>query len=327
MATATATATKIKLTRLKCGDQDNNIWYGYYTEEPEEAEKTLQMLTAAPNSMDEIEAIIFNDDITADGYRRILRVLTVYEEYGKRVGDTNATARKAQIYFFAALVNYNSTISKAVPGIKSFHAASEAASSARADGRELDYREYIVSGENDNWDNQYKSILTDNNDYSVKIQLKLPVKTLRFGVWKFATDRIPGVMELIGDPDNNKLMVPAAVWMKIVNEGISNRKSTKFLKFQDKSLSKVVKVDSKTVDDILKQNDYKTVIHFPNAYDIEINDNNELVLYNTRELPDIENQKGRFEWVEYSEGNWVLDGKEFYIVKKTGNTIHILQPR
>lgn len=323
---AERSTSKIKLTRLKCGDQDNNAWYGFYSENPADTEKTLNMLTAAGNGMDEVESIIFNDDITADGYRKILKVLTVYEEYGKRSGDSSATAAKARILFFATLVNYNSTASRAVPGIKSYQAAREAATSAKAEGKELDYREYIISGDNTNWDNEYKTILTDSKDYSCKIQVKLPIVKKKFGLWQFSTDRIPGIMELIGDPDNTKLLIPANTWMRMIEEAMGKRITTKFSKFEEKSLHKIVKVDSNIIDDILAQNNYKSVVHFVNAYEISINENYELVVHDTIEPPDINDVSG-FNWNDYSRDDWVLNCNEFYLVKMTGNTIHVLQPR
>ena len=323
---ATKTIQKLKLTRLKCGDQENNAWYGFYSENPDDAEAVLKMLTMAGNGMDEVESIIFNNDITADNYRKILKVLTVYEEYGKRSGDTNATANKAQILFFATLVNYNGTASKAVPGIKSYQAAREAASSAKAEGRELDYREYIISGDSANWDKEYKTILTDNKDYSTKIQVKLPIINLRLGLWRFATERIPGIMELVGDPDNNKLVIPAPTWMNMIKDSIKHRITTKFSKFEEKSLHKVIKIDANIIDDILAQNSFRSVIHFANVYDISINENNELVIHDTTEPPHISNVSG-FSWNDAGHDDWVLNCNDFYVVKMTGNTIHVLQTR
>lgn len=325
MATATATKEKMKLTTLKCGDQDNKAWFGSYSENPDDAEKVLAMLTAAPNGMDEIESIIFNDDISADGYRKILKALTVFEEYGKRTGDSGSTWNKAQILFFATLVNYNGTISKAVPGLKSYQAAREAANSAKAEGRELDYREYIISGNNSNWNNEYKTIVTTNKDYSVKIQVQLPIVKLKLGLWRFATERIPGIMELVGDPDNTKLLVPATTWMRMIEEAMGKRITTKFTKFDEKSLSKIVKVDADMIDDILAQNNFKSVIHFINEYDMSINENNELVLHNTNEPPEF--TTSGFSWNDTGHDDWVLNCDEFYLVKMTGNTVHVLQTR
>lgn len=317
---------QINLVHLKCGDQDNNVWYGSYSEHPDDAEAVLQLLTTANNSTDEIESIIFDGDISADNYRQILKILTLYDEYGKRTSNDNMSVRKANILFFATLVNYHGTALKNNVKIKSYQAAREAASSANVEGRELDYRDYIISGNTTNWNNEYKTIITDNNEYSTKIQLQLPVVNLRLGLWRFATDRIPGIMELVSDSDNTKYVIPASVWMNFVADAISNRITTKFSKFEEKSLHKMIKIDANTIDDILAQNNFKSVIHFPNAYKISINENSKLVVHNTNEPPDISNASG-FVWTKVGSSDWVLNCNDFYLVKMIGNTIHVLQLR
>ena len=85
---ATKTIQKLKLTRLKCGDQENNAWYGFYSENPEDAEAVLNMLTMAGNGMDEVESIIFNNDITADNY----------SESGLKLNTFNALQRYFSLF-------------------------------------------------------------------------------------------------------------------------------------------------------------------------------------------------------------------------------------
>ena len=322
---AVATKERIKLTQLKCGDQDNGAWYGSYRDNPDDAKAVVDMIASAPNGLDEIETIIFTDEITADKYRKILKVLTVYEECGKRTNNPDATAQRARLLFFATLVNYNGSLSKAVPGIKSFDAANEAAISAKHEGRELDYREYIISGEGTNWDNEYKTILTTNNDYSCKIQIKLPIIKKKFGIWKFATERIPGIMELVGDPDNTKLLIPSTIWMKMIEEAMGKRITTKFSKFEDKFLHKMIKIDANMIDDVLAQNNFAPVGHFVNAYEMEVNENYELVIHNTEEPPEMKSSS--VSWTDCGHNDHILTSNEFYIVRMTGSTIYILQPR
>ena len=82
----------------------------------------------------------------------------------------------------------------------------------------------------------------------------------------------------------------------------------------------------RNLNNLLAQNNFKPVIHFPNAYEISINENSKLVVHNTNEPPDISNASG-FGWTKAGSNDWVLNCNDFYLVKMTGNTIHVLQLR
>lgn len=291
--------------------------------------------------MDEVESIIFSNDITADGYRKILKILTLYEAYGEHANKSEATAKRANILFFATLVNYNGTVSKAVNRIKSFQAAREAMEIASKNG-EVDYREYIISGNNTNWDRDYKTIILDNKNYSSKINIKLPIVRLPLGFWRFASDRIPGVLEIVHpDVDNTPIVVPYTSWMNIIRDAVGKRRITKFSKLEDRFLGKLIKLETNTIDEILIQNNYARIFHFANAYDMFIDSYGRLVVCNTHintardedqpidpesELDEI---PASMCWVPLGPDKYMLTGntREFYLAKITGSTVHILQPR
>lgn len=335
--------TKIKLTHLECGDQNNNAWYNTYESHPEDAVNVLDMVLRAGNGMDEVESIIFAGDITADGYRKILKILTLYEAYGVYARNPEATAKKANILFFATLVNYNGTVSKAINKIKSFQAARDAVETASENGS-LDYREFIISGNNTNWDRDYKTIVLDAKNYSSKLNIKIPIVRLPLGFWRFASDRIPAVLEIVDNRvEGTPIVVSYTTWMNIIKDAMNGRRRTKFSKFDEKSLGKLIKLENDTVDEILAQNNYGSIFHFVNAYDMYVEPGkNQLMVCNTKiaklgsdldewsddkRLSELDDVPMNLNWIPAGEGKYLLWSKEFYLAKLTGSTIHILQPR
>lgn len=316
----------VKLTSVKSGDQDNNIYYSYYNGNQELKQKILDTYLELNDSgqpfAETLIDCIFRAKITGDNLRQMMTAITFWDAMIE-ITKGNSPVKSADDLLFAILVNYNCDKGVSKNRIRSFQALQDAReSSANNDG--LDYREYLINVENGNFENDYVAIPIDTTDnYSCKMILNIPIIKLRLGRFRFATERIAGYMTFNGDPDNTQVTVAPGIWMEMVNEGVNNRITPKFSKLESRSLQKVVDKDPKYIDDILAQNDFKSRFNFMNVYDLEVNDNGEIVISNTKMPPEINIAK--MEWTEKSGNRYVLNSYDFYIAKTTRNAVHILQ--
>ena len=314
---------ELPLTRAISGDYDNGVYMSYLDSSPEEKKKKL-LKYCKPNIDKVIEAKLFGSDVTSDVFRDICYIITLYDAITTVVKGSDVLCSVNDL-LFAALVNYNYSVGRTTNRIRSYGALSEIKRSEMAnnDGA-FDYREYIISGSNNEFENEYVAIKIDTTDYSCNLTLYLPIIQCRLGRFRFATERIAARMTWYGDTDNTEMTVPPHIWMAMIEDGVSQRLSAKFFKGEAKNLSKYVDSSPSFIDEICDMNDCKVILSFINAYDIEVNDIGEIELYNTKELPKIE-KKRLVQWEEIREGssNYALASNFFYVARITGSTIQI----
>ena len=315
---------QVELTHVQSGDMDNNVYYSYFNGNQQAKEQTLKMLLKSKSALTTIVDTIFNENISDDALRKITTALTFYDAI-INITQSSSPVKSVDDLYFALLVNYNCSKGVSRNRIKSYSALADIHESGISEENGLDYREYIINSTDGNFDNDYVAITMDTTkNYSCKMVLNIPIIKLRLGRFRFATERIPAYMTFHGDSDDTQLTVPPNIWLEMVREGVGNRITPKFSKLESRSLQKVVDSDPRFIDDIMAQNDFKSVMNFINAYDIEVNDSGEIVINNTEELPDITVNRG-LEWVPKSGGRYVLSSYNFYVAKLTGSAIHILQ--
>lgn len=315
---------ELHLTRVHSGDMDNGNFVSFLDTNPTIKKQMLQKYCKY-NFEKVLEQKIFGQDVTDDELRNISFMLTIYDACITVLRGGGILCSTDEMYF-AALVNYNCSKGTSKNRIRSYAALMEIKQSEMAAGDgSLNYSEYLIMGTNGDFDNEYVSIkLPTNNAYSSDIMLELPIIKCRFGRFRFATERIPGMMSWADDPDKTKLTVPPHIWMEMIKEGVSNRLTAKFFNGEAKSLAKIVDLDTKYVDEVCDMNDFRVALAFINAYQMDINDDNELELHNTNELPDI-NKVNSLKWVEIREGSgkWALASNTFYVVKLIGTTVQV----
>lgn len=310
----------IELTHVQSGDQDNNVYYSYFSSNAEKKKQVLDTLLTKGAINDLIDSI-FSGDISDDRLRRITSALTFYDAVVELT--KNSTRVTASDLFFATLVNWSVSRGNGTNRIRSYSAL-VMAHDGRADA--LDYREYIVNGEGEGkFNNDYKAITISPKGYGNKMIVHLPIIPMKFGLFRLATERVAGYMTVIGDTDNTQHTIPAYLWLEMVSESMSRRITTKFSNFESKNMYKLIDADHKYIDEILAINDFHSVFNFMNTYTLEFDDNGEMTLLNTEEPPELEDVNG-FEWVPTRTG-YYLKSPQFYIAATHASAVHILAQR
>lgn len=309
---------EVELTHVQSGDMDNKVFYSYFSENIKAKEEMLKIFLKK-NALANILEAIFSGDISDDQFRRIAIAITFYDAVINITGASMpVTANDA---FFAALVNWN--VSKgngANNPIRSYAAIASAKTSN--EGKDLDYREYIINGENGNFNGDYISIVIFPKDFSCKIQINLPIVKLRLGFFRFATESTPAYMTIIGDPDNCTHIIPPNIWLSMIEEGMGRRKIATFSKLETRTLQRLVSTDFKYIEEILAINDFHKVIDFINAYDFKFEeDDGTLILVNTNEPPEID--VNGFDW-GVKRNAYMLVSSKFYVVTTHGSAIRVL---
>lgn len=309
---------QVQLTHVKSGDQDNNIYYSYFSENKEQKKKVLDALLT-PHTVDDVIDMIFKGDITDDQLRKITTAITFIDAICQITGSS-ITVTPSKL-FFATLVNWNASKGNGTNKIRSYSALHYAGESSK----ELDYKEYIVNGDNEGqkFNGDYISVIISPKEFGNKLELNLPIISMKLGLFRFAAEHIAAYMTIIGDPDKTSLTVPASTWMEMISEAMGKRKIATFSKLESKRLPNLVSSDAKYIDDILALNDFRSQFSFLNVYEIEFDENDgTLTLKNTSEPPEI--QASGFRWVETRGQSWFLKSPRFYIVSKHGSGVHIL---
>lgn len=314
--------SKVELTHVQSGDQDNNIYFSYFSSNDTLKEKVLKALLT-PHTTTDIIDMIFKGDINDDQLRKITTALTFLDA----ICDITKTSINvsASDLFFATLVNWNVSKGKGTNKIRSYSALQYAKESASRSGNDLDYREYIVNGagEDSKFNNDYIAIVISPKQFGNKMELNLPIIPMKLGLFRFATEHIAAYMTVIGDPEKTSLTVPCYLWMEMISEAMGRRKIAAFSKLESKHLSKLVSTDATYIDEILASNDFRSAFNFIKVYEYELDENDgSLTLMNTQEPPETPNG---FEWVETRNSTWFLKSPRFYLVSMSeSSSVHIL---
>lgn len=315
---------EIELTHLESGDTNNNVYYSFFSSNSEQKKKIIDTMLLK-NAIGDLIDKIFNGDITEDQLRKITTALTVYDAV-LEITNTSTSVTANDLYF-AALVNWNVSTGNGTNKIRSYSALRAAHDGIPQDGKNLDYREYIVNGRGEGkFNNDFITILISPKDFGSKMQINLPIIPLwpkKLGLFRLATERVAGFMTIVGDPDNTSHTIPPNIWMSMVEEGMSRRVTTKFSRLESKSLTKLVSLDHQNIDEILAVNGFMSAFNFINTYTLEFEDDGELRILNTEEPPEIDNVSG-FEWVEIRHMTYFLKSARYYLVAHHGSAVHIL---
>lgn len=321
---------EVELTHVQSGDMDNNIYYSYFSSNAEAKKKNLDILLKK-NALVDIIDKIFVGDISDDQFRKITTALTFYDAIIE-LNKLHAAVTASDLYF-ATLVNWNASKGNGTNRIRSYSslrdAHASAAASKNSDG--LDYREFIINGNNEDskFNNEYISILIAPKDYGSKFQVNLPIMPIRpvkLGLFRLCTERIAGYMTIVGDPENTKLVLPPHIWYELVEEGMSRRITTKFSKLEGKNLSKLVSTDHAIIDEIFAINDFRVAVNFMNIYQIDFDDDGTLKIMNTNEPPTEVDESNDFEWTELRSSVYFLKSTKcsHYVVSTHGNTVRVM---
>lgn len=317
---------QVELTHLTSGDMNNNIFYSYFSSNTDQKKKVLDTLLTK-NGMRDVTDMIFSGSISDDQFRKIATALTFYDAV-LTITNNSADCTANDLYF-AAIVNWNVSKGNGTNMIRSYSAVSAARDSDANDGGTLDYKTFLVNGEGEGkFNGDYTTILISPKGYGNKMELHLPIlpiRPIKLGLFRFCTEHVAGYMTIVGDPDSTSHMLPAHIWMAMLEQGISKRITTKFSKLETKHLSKLVDTDHKYIDDILAINDFQSAFSFMNAYQLDFTDDGQLSLVNTTEPPieEVEKVSG-FEFKETRANTWWLKSADFYIVSSHGSSVYIL---
>lgn len=312
----------VELTHVQSGDQDNNVYYSYFSGNNDAKAKVLSALLT-PHTANDIIDIIFKGDITDDQLRKIITALTFMDAICKITNTTIAVT--SSDLFFATLVNWNASRGNGTNRIRSYTALRFAKESAKlSEDNNLDYREYIVNGDSaGKFNNEYISIVISPKEFGNKLELNLPIIRMKLGLFRFATEHIAAYMHIVGDNDKTSHTIPSYIWLDMIAAAMSRRITTKFSKLENNHLYKLVDPDARYINEILAINDFRSAASFPNIYDFECDENDgTLTINKTQEPPEI-NATG-FEWTETRENSWFLKSHRFYIVSTHGSAVHIL---
>lgn len=314
----------VELTHVHSGDQDNNIYYSFFSSNDEQKKAALDKLLTTKDILGIIVECIFTKDINDDQLRRLTTALTFLDAICQITGNTLDGNITGNDLFFALLVNWNCSHGKGTNRIRSYSALKFAKQSVDSAGRELDYKEYIVQGgEEGKFKGDYVAIVISPKEFGNKFEINLPIISMKLGLFRFATEQIAGYAYVLGDSEKTSLTIPAYLWLDMISEAMGRRITTKFSKLETKHLSKLVSTDARYIDEFLAINDFSSKFSFINAYEYECDENDgSLTLKNTEEPPEI--TKGHFEWVETRGHAWFLKSPKFYIVSQHGSGIHIL---
>lgn len=314
---------QLPLTRVHSGDMDNGMFISFLETNPKEKRRLLTQY-CRPRFEQVLETKIFRQDINDDSFRKICFMLTLYDAIMTVLKGAGVLCSVDEMYF-ATMVNYNCSRGISRNRIRSYSALMEIKQSEMNSGDgSLNYSEYLITGSNGEFDNEYVSIKINSKDYSCDFLLHLPIIQCRLGRFRFATERIPAMMSWIGDIDNVALTVPPHIWLEMIKEGMGRRLTAKFFKGEAKNLSKLIDADSRFIDEVCDMNDFKVVLSFINAYQLEVNDNNEIEIYNTKEKPKIEGTRAiKWEEIRQGSGNWALASDFFYVAKLSSSTVQI----
>ena len=315
---------EVELTHVSSGDQDNSIYYSFFSSNDEQKKAALDKLLTDKNILSVITECIFTKDINDDQLRRLTTALTFLDAICKITGNTLDGGITGNDLFFALLVNWNASHGKGTNRIRSYSALGFAKESASNSGNGLDYKEYIVQGGAEGkFKGDYIPIVISPKEFGNKFEINLPIISMPLGLFRFATEHIAGYGYIVGDSEKTSLSIPSYLWLDMISEAMGRRITTKFSKLETKHLSKLFSPEPNYIDEILAINDFKSAFSFINAYEYECDENDgSLTLKNTSEPPEI--NKTGFEWVETRGNAWFLKSPKFYLVSQHGSGIHIL---
>ena len=326
----TGDINEVALTPLSTGDLDNGVYLSYFDGNPEIKKKNLEIFikNKAHNPIDDLvsDVIFSGGDISDDILRRCTIMLTFFDAI-RDITGTEAVVKNPKALYFALVVNWNASKGNGQNKIKSVSAMTMAEEVTA----QLDYREYIVNGGGDNtkFDGDYKSIRVVNKDFSSEIELMLPIVRGILGTFRFCTDGIAGRMRFSNDPDSTEYMIPARLWMDMIAEAMGRRLTTRFSSFENGRLHKLIKLEARTIEDLLSINNFSVKFSFINAYEIHIDDDmgGELELVNTSEPPELPKEGGEenptWQWYDNANKKALKYSRGIYYVTMSGSAIKI----
>lgn len=259
----------VKLTHVESGDQNNNLYYNFFSTNLEAKAKWLNALCNAKDGINTIVALIFEENISDDQFIKIVTALTFFDSTLELSGG-HSVINNANDLFFALLVNYNCNKNNATSNmkIKSISALVTAREFASDRGRNLDYSEYIINGNPAEFDEtangKFEKVWIDLPFCNAPIELKVPIIKLKLGAFKLATNKVAALIQFFNDKDNAEYLIPSYVWLPLVQEKLNSKRLAKFLPFERRSLEKYFKFTPQVLDEILRINNFNKVNSFMN---------------------------------------------------------------
>lgn len=320
---------KVILTRVMCGDTNNDTVYNIYAKDPELANWKLQKLVDNfDRYVSEPIDAIFDGTVDTKDLWNMIAVLTFW--------DSIQAARKEYIMsandlFFALLVNHTATRDGKTQKIRSYSALYAAKQSAQDNGTDLDYRDFIVKDET--FANEYIKASVKPFGYNVEFDIEVPIKYVglkKLGIIKLCTDNVPARLTFKEDNDRSTYTIPAFIWMNMMKKGVSKFNRVRFTKHETKKVSGLLDSDPHFISDILDANDFSTLLKIEREGSFGVDydrDDGRLILQQIKELPSLDNRQSEaagLAWRQIGQRDYKLECPEFYLVNAKKDAFNII---
>lgn len=316
----------ITLTKVSSGDQDNGTILGYLESNDDAKLKVINSLIGGKNSntnpLNDLIASIYNAKIDDDLFRQLSIALSFFDIIREKTMDPVVNDPNA--IYFAALVNWN--VARGKGSVSDKIRSSSMISNAKEVSPKLDYSEYLSQSNSSEskFKNEFKEVTIAPDNYSSDMILKLPVIKAPLGFFKLMGG-ISAKLIFDTDKEQTEYNIPANIWMEMLQDGLKNKKGRSIRFYPGYNLSKLVDTSNSYILNILKINDFKKVYDFMNIYDIEYDADGHIVLHNTHEAPDLEENTYGLEWKPIRKGAsvQVLKCRKFYLASNNGNAVTV----
>lgn len=157
----------------------------------ENRKKKVLAALLTPHTVNDVIDMIFKGDITDDQLRKITTAITFIDAICQ-ITNTSITVTPSKL-FFATLVNWNASKGNDTNKIRSYSALQYAGESSK----ELDYKDYIVNGdtEGQKFNGDYISIVISPKAFGNKLELNLPIISMKLGLFRFANRAYCGIYD------------------------------------------------------------------------------------------------------------------------------------
>lgn len=310
------------LSYVLCGDQNNSQWFHHYVNTPEKAKKDFMLVARDyESSFGLLQDMIYEFDIDRNMFRRAVKIITVIKgitQLETYTGDFQE--EDADLLYFSLLVNYYSGLNKSSVKIKSI---SEARTIFVENGGEVDYREYAMNNANsEKTQNSTITIPLVMEQFSKPINVTLPIVKMKFGFFRFSTERRVGNINI--EDDDVNVIIPASEWLSVVAQANANRHRNVYAPFERKGLPKTLEFPPKDIQVWLKKSGYKADIKFPIDYDVDITSDGFLAVYNVEDVIDLpELDSDKYDWKKVGN-KFMLIGSKPYLVYQSEYEIQIM---
>lgn len=334
---------RVILNRLQNADMSNSGTYARFASDPEIAALQLQFyldnydkrFSAAIDSM-------FEHDLDEAQFSELTIVLTFWDAVAEARGEVMDIY--ANDLYFALIVNFSASRQPSIEKIRSYSALYAAKSTAKANGHNLDYRDYVINREyEEKFNHEYIKAQVQPHGYNVPFTIEVPVKKLgannkftsKLGMVKLCTDNVPAKLSFEADDDHNTYTIPSYMWMNMMKKGVSRFNKVRFSKLEEKNVAEMIDTDVRNIQGILEANDFETLasIEREGSFGFDFDDDDgHIIIDNVREgnLPSLDNRGAEVAglcWRKVGPRKYKLEHNGFYLVSNNKDAYNVVAPR